>query len=427
LIAALACVFAFAGCRGNGIVDVVRPRALRDVPSNTLAFRFEPDVNADELPPALRGDVTEELLATIKADFDTRRREEALIRTVVSPDGQRALALYGTGATQGEEFRIDLYSSAGQFLRNVLPPDLSGNYPATVAWSPDGGRIAFIGFRNTAATTQATPPLASDLPALPDASVSPAPAPSVAPIIAPVQTFSTEQIYTGDRDGFNLRPLTMRDGLVYFHLAWSPEGQAITALACRQDEADARGRENLPLAGRPRIIALDGTERLLDDRLTDAPPVWSPDGAKVATAFFQQNDFLYIVIYDAGGNSPTAARVPLREELLAASVRYDAERLMPAPAAPAANSNGNASRARAGTSAQSNSNMTSAIVVNATPDPSVVPVSFNPIIRLDWQQPETLLAQTCFVRVYANDLVRNFLRWHALHLSPQAAILSRST
>ena len=37
----------------------------------------------------------------------------------------------------------------------------------------------------------------------------------------------------------------------------------------------AKGRRSLA-AGRPRVITLEGNERLLDDRLTDVAPAWAP-------------------------------------------------------------------------------------------------------------------------------------------------------
>ena len=46
---------------------------------------------------------------------------------------------------------------------------------------------------------------------------------------------STEQIYVADRDGNEIRPLTTRDGLIYFEVAWSPDSRAIAALACKPD------------------------------------------------------------------------------------------------------------------------------------------------------------------------------------------------
>ena len=411
-LALLAAVL-LAGCSQNGGSRLVRPMTLRDVPAEHLAYRFEPDTGADTLPPHLQADTLSEPLETIQADFRERRREEALLRTVISPDGQRALALYATGETLQGEFRLDLYASDGQFIRNILPPDLSGAYPLTVAWSPDGQRIAFIGIKSGSAQPSPTP----DAEAVPGA--SPAPSiplpegvPSIAPLIAPVATYGTEQIYIGDRDGFSLQPLTQREGLIYFQFAWSPDGLSVAALACRPEEWDARAQANQMAAGRPRIVRLDGTERLLDDRLTATPPAWSPDSAKDATAFYAENEYLDVVVYDAEGSPPTAARFPLREPLLEASKRYDEREAQRRAAAAAAN--GNATRGAA---------------PNPQPEPTpveTVPASFNPIIRLEWTAPETLFAQTGFVGVYANEVARSFLRWHAIRISPQAAILSRA-
>src|SRR2546423_959652 len=97
VVACVACVA--SGCRrveqSAGLS--VTPKSLRDVPANRLAFRFEPDVKEESLPERLRKDEAEEPLDTIKTDFETRRgNTEALIRTVVDPSGQRALAAYVT-------------------------------------------------------------------------------------------------------------------------------------------------------------------------------------------------------------------------------------------------------------------------------------------------------------------------------------------
>ena len=47
-------------------------------------------------------------------------------------------------------------------------------------------------------------------------------------------------------------------------------------------------------------------------------------------------------------------------------------------------------------------------------------------MRLEWEEPETIYAQTAFVRFYRNDPLPTFkyTRWHVLRLSPQAAVLS---
>ncbi|HEV3468084.1 MAG TPA: hypothetical protein VG148_02100 [Pyrinomonadaceae bacterium] len=402
--AALACLLAFAGCRGGGAGGVlsVAPRSLADVPASRLAFRFEPDVPEESLPERLKQDEAEEPLAAIRADFETRRgNTEALLRTVVDPQGQRALALYGTSESD-TDFRIDLYNVNGQFIRNVLPADLTGVFPAEVSWSPDGERIAFSGIRNPA--LQATPTPEPDEPVAPPESdpsvVTPTPTP--APVIPSVQTFRTEQVYVGDRDGYNLRPLTTREGLIYFQLAWSPDGRALAALACREDEWNARRGEGKLPAGRPRLIPLEGQERLLDDRLTEVAPVWSPDGTKVATAFDYE-----VAVYDAGGASPTAGGFPLAEPLRAASVEYDARFFKkPEPAA-----GGNAAAV--------------ATDADAADAAGGVLISLNPFVRLEWLAPETVHAQTAFVRLYRNEPLPTlkYTRWHVLHLSPQAAIL----
>ena len=415
VLLAVACLA--AGCRqvrettGLGVA----PKELRDVPADRLAFRFEPDVSEESLPERLRKDEPEEPLAAVRTAFETQRTTDALIRTVLDPTGQRALALYGTSETSGSstDYRIDLYSAEGQFIRNVLPRDLTGVFPNEVSWSPDGQRILFIGIRNPA--LQASPTPAEPLPPPPDLSATPGagepsavPTPSVAPIIPSVQTFRTEQVYTGDRDGRDLRPLSAREGLIYFKLAWSPDGAQVAALASREDEWESRRSQGLLPAGRPRLITLEGQERLLDDRLTDVAPAWSPDGAKVATAFDYD-----VAVYDAEGGRPTAGQLSLQEPLRAASVGYD-ERVFKKTepqgkgAQPAAQANAEANASR-----------------GAGQAPSVL-ISLNPFVRLEWVEPETIYAQTAFVRFYRTEPLPTFkyTRWHALHLSPQAAVLS---
>ena len=385
------------GCRSvreSAGLSVV-PKSLRDVPADRLAFRFEPDASESALPERLRRDEAEEAVPAVKAAFETQRPAEALIRTVLDPRGQRVLALYGTGETD-TDFRIDLYSAEGQFIRNVLPPDLTGVFPAEVAWSPDGERILFSGVRNPALQASPTPPDEAPLPpdlASPGAAEGALPTPTAAPIIPRTQTFRTEQVYVGNRDGFELRPLTAREGLIYFKLAWSPDGQQVAALACKEDEWESQRREGTPHAGRPRLVTLDGRERLLDDRVTPVEPAWSPDGSKVATAFEYD-----VAVYDAEGGRPTGAGLSLREPLRAASAEYDARvfrKAEPQGAQPAGSAAAEA-----------------------------VLISMNPFVRLEWVEPEKICAQTAFVHIYQDGPVFKYPRWHVLHLSPQAAVLS---
>lgn len=378
------CLFV-AGCRSVIDRQDVRPRVLRDVPARNLAYRLTPDVT----PPS--GDIEDfDKFPAVANDFAGKRQDEALVRTVVSPDGRRVLALYGAADEPGSTFRIDLYNSDGQFLRNLIPPDLACVFPETVTWSPDGNFINFIARKRALANPSPTP---LDVP-VPDAGVSPLPSPStsVAPMFAPVASFYTEQIYICNRDGYDLKPLTSRDGLIYFYYVWAPDSHAMVALACKEEEWNERERQGKLPAGRPRLITQDGTERLLDDALTDALPVWCPDASKIATAFDTD-----VAIYDAGGKTPTQGRLPLGDQLIAASVVYDQKTTT--------------KKANANTNANQN--------VSSVP---TTPASFNPIVRLDWRRPEALYFQTAYVRVRP-ETINTFQRWHQLNLSAQAAIL----
>ena len=369
----------------------VRPRVLRDVPAQNLAYRLSPDSSA---PTDVDADDLTEKLEIIGTEFATKRTDDALLRTVKSPDGKRVLALYSPGDEPGSSFRIDIYNSDGQFIRNMIPPDLSCVFPQTVSWSPDGNYINFIAHKR--ATPSPSPTPFSEL--IPDPEASPLPSPSVAPAFDPVASYSTEQIYISDRDGYGLKPLTAREGLIYFYFTWAPDGHAMVALACKEDEWSERERQFRAPAGRPRLIMPDGTERLLDDNLTDALPVWSPDASKVATAFDTE-----VAIYDSSSNKPTQARVRLNDQLLTASVAYEqaiaAKKASPSPSGAASPS------------------------PSPAPATSSTPASFNPIVRLEWTSPERLYFQTAYVRIMPAEVIKTFPRWHLLNLSAQAAVL----
>ena len=225
------------------------------------------------------------------------------------------------------------------------------------------------------------------------------PSPSIAPLFPPVASFYTEQIYICNRDGYDLKPLTSREGLIYFYFEWAPDSHAMVALACKEEEWNARERQYKLPAGRPRLIMPDGSERLLDDALTDALPVWCPDASKVVTAFDTD-----IAIYDAGGQTPTQGRIPLSEQLIAASIVYEEK----------------SGAKKAGANENAKPNATPTPASSSTP---AVPPSFNPIVTLHWSSPETLYFKTAYVRVMPGETINTFQRWHQLNLSAQAAIL----
>src|SRR4030095_8027494 len=113
---------------------------------------------------------------------------------------------------------------------------------------------------------------------------------------------TTEQIYICNRDGYDLKPLTTREGLIYFYSSLAPDNHALVALACRESEWYVREKKYKLPAGRPRLINLDGSERLLADELSDAQPAWSADSSKVAAAFDAD-----VMIFDAATNKPNQA------------------------------------------------------------------------------------------------------------------------
>ncbi len=380
----------------------MRPLVLRDVPAQRLAYRFEPDTGA---PAEIQNSHTIEKLAPVLTDFETRRPDDALLRTVTSPDGQRALALYSTEEDSRQAFRIDIYAADGRFLRNLTPPTLSCVFPETVAWSTDGNFITFIARKNVQPTPSPSPtPPNEDTPSPESA---PVPSPSVAPAFPTIQVFTTEQIYICNRDGFDLKPLTTRDGLIYFYSSWAPDSHALVAMACKEDEWDAREKAFKLPAGRPRLITIDGKERLLDDQVTECLPVWSPDSSKVATAFEAD-----VAIYDAATNKPTQARISLRDQLLKASFAYEEK-----------NSNKKKDESGEQKGAASDGASGEATSGQQSQAPQSLPPSFNPIVRMEWPSPEIIYLQTAYVRVYTNETINTFQRWHRLSLSPQAAVL----
>jgi hypothetical protein len=225
--------------------------------------------------------------------------------------------------------------------------------------------------------------------------VEASPLPSIAPAFPAVALFNTEQIYICNRDGYDLKPLTSREGLIYFFSAWAPDNHALVALACKESEWDAREKQFKLPVGRLRLITLEGKERLLEDELTEALPVWSPDSSKVATAFDAD-----VMIYDAATNKPTQARIRLRDGLIAASRTYEEKT----------------------SGKRKPDNPDSKSGVNSTAQ-SAIPSSFNPIVRLEWTSPEKLYFQTAYVRLIPNEPISTFQRWHLLLLSPQTAVL----
>jgi hypothetical protein len=432
------------GCQKNVFQSpTVAPATLRDVPSLRLNYRYEPDVPAPS--DDTKKVVNEERNAAIQADFDQNRPQELLDKTLASPDKNKILAVYHRATDVPAEFRLDMYSSDGKLLRKITPDSMAVHFPDTIVWSPDATTLAFVAMvragepgnispnaappnvnANSANTNSANTNTNITNTNTANANAETAnteagtnanavtPPPVTTPTApANVLTFRTEQIYVCNSDGEGLKAVTQNEGLIYFYYVWSPDSQMLASLAATYREwqflnyqSEQKGEAFNPL-GRPRLVEKNGRERRLDDALTQVRPVWSPDSAKVAVGFDKQ-----IRIYDAIGNAPTQAAIPLRNSLLISSQAFDHE-LQRREAANNANTNANASN-----SANTNQPPTT------LPEESTL-VSFNPIVTLEWATDDLLYFQTGYIKRMKNDAdsVRSYLRWHRLILSPQAVSL----
>jgi hypothetical protein len=399
----------------------VAPATLRDVPALKLNFRFEPDVPA----PSVAGQAQEgeERIQSVQNDFDTNRQQEVLDKTLLSPDKKRVLAVYHKTDDFQTEFRLDMYAPDGKLLRKITPNGMAVHFPDTIVWSPDSNNVAFVGMIRvvnqtglptespTPMLTEPTPDANANTNAAADANTDAnANAAAATPAATPeppasVLTFRTEQLYLCNADGGDLKPITQNQGLIYFYFAWSPDSAALVTLAAtfpewdfEQKQAEQRAQMYVP-AGRPRLVEKSGRIRLLDDNRTRVQPVWSPDSSKVAVAFG-----LDVRVYDAIGDAPTQAAIPLKNQLLISSQKFDNDLRMK----------------EQGGNVQANANTEA----SALPDESNL-VSFNPITELQWTEPAMLYVQTGYIveMKNASESARSYLRWHRLIFSPQAVTL----
>ncbi|MDQ6787710.1 MAG: hypothetical protein M3033_12955 [Acidobacteriota bacterium] len=435
-------VFSAFGCQRNGVFQSptsTAPATLRDVAAVKLNFRFETDVPA----PTVSGQPaqSEERNAAIQSDFDQNRPQQLADKMIAAPNKQTVLVVYHKAEDAQGDFRLDMYSAAGKLLQKITHEGMAVHYPDTIVWSPDSANVAFTAKTRSGGQAANQPNQTENQPnAVPEANSntnsntetantnSTAPTPNQAEPPQTVLTFRTEQIYICDSNGGGLKPITQNEGLVYFYFVWSPDGAALAALAATiqewnflQYQAESRKELFVP-AGRLRLVEKTGRERRLDDNLTTVRPVWSPDSSKVADAFETQAR-----IYDAIGDAPTQAAIPLRNQLLISSKAFDeeAQRRSEQTANTNAQTNSNANQT-ANTNANTNANTTVNQPIGTLPDPSQL-VSFNPIISLEWTEDKMLYLQTGFIKLMQNegDSAHSYLRWHRLIFSPQATAIGK--
>ncbi len=450
-------IAALSGCQKSPLdAPTAAPVGLRDVAALRLNFRYEADVPA---PPEEAKNAAEERNALVQTNFDQTRPQELVDRTIVSPDKQRVVAVYHRADDAPSEFRLDMYSASGSLLKKITPDAMAAHFPETIVWSPDSQNVAFVAVTRTGgivlptsspdansavnANVQTNPANSANSAAAnaandtnsanSETNVNAAPINAAPTPTAPtgILTFRTEQIYLCDANGDGVKPLTQNEGLIYFYFVWSPDGAMLASLAATNREwqylsgqAGLKGEIFTPL-GRPRLLEKNGRERRLDDGLTQVHPVWSPDSAKVALAFDRQ-----IRIYDAVGNAPTQAAIPLRNQLLLSSQLFDRDLTQKMAntnstngvngANPATNSANQVNDSNANAETTQNTAANSPPAQTTLPDEGSL-VSFNPIINLEWTANEMLYFQTGYVKlmVNQNDSVRSYVRWHRLILSPQ--------
>lgn len=393
----------------------ISPVSLRDVPSLKLNYRYEGDVPS---PFGKEDDVVVENDAIVLADFTGKRVEETLIRTIKSPDKQRTIAVYRKGDDLIGAYRIDLYDADGRVLRKISPDQMSVSFPEAIRWSPDSQSFVFLGVLREATPSlsvfpkeiptpkPATKPTA-DSPSNAEVAESASPAATPTPVVEPaILTLRTEQIYLVDSTGLDIRPLTQKEGLIYYHMDWSPDGNALVAMAASfqewrfiQQRADINKEVFVP-QGRPRIIEKNGRERILDDNLSPVLPVWSPDSAKIAVAYDRR-----VHLYDFLGENPTQGAIPLRNELLISSQAFD-----------------KAQREGAETETTTVGNQSQ---VTALPDEKTL-ISFQPIVSLAWTETDVLSFKTGLIRdLVDGERVRRSERWHRLILTPQVTPMAQ--
>jgi hypothetical protein len=325
-----------------------------------------------------------------------------------------------------------MYGADGRLIRRVSPDSMAVDFPDIIVWSPDSTTVAFVaiareGGLNSLVPLPVTNSNSNSNGAVPGSSPAssnsntnantepvstPVPPPPTGDSPPNVITFRTEQIYICNSEGLDLKPITQNEGLIYYFLVWSPNSAMLACLAATAQEwrylqmqADRANEVFVPI-GRPRIVEKNGRERRLDDSLTGVHPAWSPDSAKLAVGYLTQQ----IRIYDAVGDQPTQAAIPIRNSLLFSSQAYDQR----------VNAEQNTQLAP---DANTNPAPNPAAPSSTLPDESTL-VSFQPTIALEWPLDGELYFQTGFVKQYkTGDGARSSLRWHRLILSPQPTAL----
>ena len=134
---------------------------------------------------------TQERNAAIQADFDQNRALQVLYKTLASPDKQKILAIYNRIEDSPIEYRLDMYSADGKFLRKITPNGMAVHYPDTIVWSPDSTSLAFVAMVRAGNTNAPIEP-PSNNPNTNSSANTAANSPSMPTQILPMQISQTE-------------------------------------------------------------------------------------------------------------------------------------------------------------------------------------------------------------------------------------------
>jgi Tol biopolymer transport system component len=217
----------------------------------------------------------------------------------VSPDGERVAMSNGGGEFPPRN--IYVMRSDGSGVRRIT----SGTfYDITPAWSPDGERILFASNRCCATSTSSgnyalytVRPDGSDLHQVTQGTAS-----DVYPAWSPdggriaFVRLTPSQVWTVNADGTEARAAT-DDGRYYSDVSWSRDGTRLATVSSVIDNRDWQLRIMNPNGSGVRTIA-----RCTDPcRTGGSSAVWSPDGKRLAFTVYTAARVQRLAITDVAG------------------------------------------------------------------------------------------------------------------------------
>jgi Tol biopolymer transport system component len=210
----------------------------------------------------------------------------------VSPDGERVVVVGSTGG-------LSLVPTAGGKAAVVSQGTASGGRALDPDWSPDGTRLVLGDSNGGVEIVNADGSEPRSLGSGPAESPSWSPDGTAIALAARVSADSTV-VGTVGVDGSEPSPLTTVEPLSRSGPAgvdWSPDGTRL-ALTCVTKDPDGKVRPDVCVmdAAGGEVTAIAG------GAASDADPVWSPDGSRIAFVSDRDgNEEIYVMDADGGG------------------------------------------------------------------------------------------------------------------------------